>query len=687
MPLVYPATCSDDSKDALAGAIFPDPYRWLEDQENETVLRWQREQAQIASSYVGEWPQLERLRRLVTHFNTGQIAPPRYAGGKWFRTSYSKGASQAQAKMSTEPLGEGRVLFDPLDENPDRAPFLSWLSPSPNGRILALGLCADGSENNTIRLIDVDSGLRLPSPPAQTLMDNWTGGAHWLPDSTGFFFTAIVGTAFDHEQRVYLHLRVPVPHTVALDIPWSHDYRMVMVSRDGHHAVAMQGVIDAIPVAVARLSEGPLRWRPFVTSAAGKVAGHIIGGSYIAITDVAAPRGRLVAIPLDADDPNDSASWQELVGESEAVLRTVTPVSDRLYLSELIDTYSRVRVLDVGGRPIGQVPLPGRGALRELPLPLMNLVPKGHPDRFLFGFSSLTVSPGLYSHTPGQETIEVLQAPRVHLENCIVEDCTAISSDETPVPYHIVRRTDVSTDRAQPTLVFAYGGFNLPLVPKFPGPMAAFAAAGGLLVHAHLRGGGEFGRDWWLQGRWDNKHQTYDDLYAIAADLIARGRTEPHLLAITGDSNGGQTAAIAAIARPDLWAAAVPRAPRLDLIGSCRFRYGRQSNLEDRVSSIADPDDARRLAELSPYHLVRDGVRYPAVYVDAGNTDPRCPPWEARKFVARLQAANAGPTPVLLHVWENAGHGLATDRNTTVAAYTEWLAFVLRQLNVNDWDE
>src|SRR5262249_23984984 len=194
---------------------------------------------------------------------------PRYRGGLSFRARLAPGAAQAQALVADDPVAEGRVLFDPIEENPQRPPFLSWLSPSPDGRILAVGVCADGSEHNTIRLIDVASRRQLADPPPQTLMDNWTGGAQWLPDSSGFFFSAPSGAVAEADHRVYLHRRLPVPTTVAVDIPWTgstKDYRMVTLSGDGRYAVAVERLINPIPVAVAALGEDTLRWRPFVTS-------------------------------------------------------------------------------------------------------------------------------------------------------------------------------------------------------------------------------------------------------------------------------------------------------------------------------------------------------------------------------------------------------------------------------------
>ena len=688
----HPQTRVEQVQDTLAGVSLPDPYRWLET-ESEEVQAWQRAQAALASGYTREWPHFDRVKGLVERFEIERrVSLPRYAAGRWFRTQVQRGSAQAQALVASEPFGEGHVLFDPGQENGQRPPFLSWISPSPDGRLLALGVCPDGSESNTIRIVDVETGRLLSGAPTHTLMDNWTGGAHWLPDSSGFFFCALVGPAIDCDQRVYLHLLSsalrPKPTTLPLDIAWTEqkDWRMVVVSRDGQYALALERLIRPIPVAVARLGTQPLQWRPFVTSVAGTLAGHVVGERYIAVTDVGAARGRLVAIPFNADDPDDPRCWHELVAESDAVLRTVTPIGDALYLSELVDTYARVRIVDLAGSTLGTVPLPGKGALSELGGALMNLVPPPQPARFMFGFSSLTASPGIYSHASHERQLEILQEPRARLDEAIVEDRWAVSADGTRIPYHIVRNANVSTELPQPTLIYAYGGYNVPLVPQFPGAMAAFVAAGGVFVHAHLRGGGELGLEWWRAGRLDKKQNCFDDLYAIAEDLIASDRAAPQLLAVTGGSNGGLTAGVAATQRPELWAAVVPRVPVLDLIGACRNPYGRMATLMERAN-VDDPDEVRRLARFSPYHLVKEGIRYPAVFLDAGDTDSRCPPWHARKFAARMQAASVSGAPILLHVWENVGHGWATDRRIAVLEHAEWIAFVLRVLGVELPDE
>ncbi|OLT01256.1 hypothetical protein BJF90_32695 [Pseudonocardia sp. CNS-004] len=263
-------TRATNDVDERAGVAFPDPYRWLEGDGPE-VQRWQDEQGEAAAAWVRDWPHFERLRESVARFQTARFEPlPRAAGGRWFRTTVPEGRTQASVVVSDEPAGEGRVLFDPVHEDQEKPPFVSWISPSPDGRLLAVGVCTDGSEQNTVRLVDVATGAALPGAPAQTLMDNWTGGVHWLPDSSGFFFAGIDGRAVDLSQRVWLHRDGT---TTEADVPWlpGSDYRMVVVSRDGRHAVAVQRLMDPVPVAVARLDD--MVWRPFLTDVEARSPG------------------------------------------------------------------------------------------------------------------------------------------------------------------------------------------------------------------------------------------------------------------------------------------------------------------------------------------------------------------------------------------------------------------------------
>jgi prolyl oligopeptidase len=674
----YPSTRIEDAVAEVAGVRFPDPYRWLQDDASSEVRLWQESQNALASSHVEHWPGLQSLRQLVErHRDDASGAIPRFAGGLWFRKD------GLRVIVEPKPFGEGRVLLDLNSFRIDNAhPFLSWLSPSPDGKVLAIGVCTDGSENNTIRLIDVETGEERWQPPTPVLHDSWSGGAAWLPDSSGFYFCALASSTPEFEQKVFFHQLCG--ETRVEEIPGlsgDRDYSAIQISRDGRWAVCAHRLLNPIPLALRDLANPDAGWRPFVTDIPGIVAGHIVGDRYVALTDLDAPRGRLVAVPLDAKEPNDTSRWVELVPASQRVLRTVIPVADHLYVVEIDNTYSKVTIVDLEGCEVGTLPLPASGAVFEEYFPLMMLLPRGHPDEFVFMFSTLTSSWAAYRYRLGAAELDMLKPPAVTL-HAVVDDCSATSHDGTEIPYHVVRPLAVADATPSPTLLHAYGGYDSPLLPGYPPlAIAAFVAAGGTFVHAHIRGGGEFGKEWWEGGRMENKLNCTADLFAVAEDLIAKEITTAAQLGFVGGSNGGLLAGNAITMRPDLWKAVVSLAPWLDLISFCDEPYGRWG-CELEYGDPDDPDEVRRLSTFSPYHLVKRGTQYPAVLIEAGETDRRCPAWHARKFAARLQAAQAGDAPILVHVWENAGHGDATEMSLALDQDTEWLAFIMKNLNL-----
>ncbi|MEV6008941.1 prolyl oligopeptidase family serine peptidase [Streptomyces sp. NPDC051976] len=674
-----PATRTVDAVEDLAGVRVPDPYRWLE-AETDEVGQWQRRQAELAEAVCYEGLDRQAVRALVQRYDRGsRPALPRHAAGRWFRAAAVPGRDTPVVLVADQPYGPGRRIADLADFSTGSGPaVLSWLAPSPDGRVLALGVCTDGSEHNTVRLVDVESGRPLDGAPEEVLHSAWAGGVSWLPDSSGFSFFALTGTPEEFRQAVFHHTLGGRTEVLPVPVPaGSREYTLVQYSPDGRWAVASHRVGSPVPVAVRDLTRPGAPWRPFLTDCAGTVAGHVVGDRYVAVTDVGAARGRVVAVPLAAEDPNDQECWEEWLPESSTVLRSLTPVGDHLYLSGFEETFARVLVLDRSGAVTGQVPLPGRGALGAPFFPLTGLAVGAPPQEFLFAFSTLTSSWGVYRHRPGAAGVEVLSAPEVVLDAELTAG-HAVAADGTRVPYHVVRAA--GTALPAPVLVSAYGAANIPTLPEYRPDLAAFVAAGGVLVQAYLRGGGEFGRDWYLGAHREQRGVRDGDLTAVAEQLVASGLTTPDRLALTGGSDGGLMCGVAATTRPDLWHAVLPRAPLLDLIGAIRVPY-LDFVIRKAWADPDDPDQVRRLLGLSPYHLVRPGD-LPAVYVQAGATDPRCPAWQARKFAARLQAAQQGPAPVLLHVYDAAGHGAATAPEVAVAQDAEWLAFLVRELGL-----
>lgn len=678
--ITYPFARTQTYSDTAAGMTFPDPYHWLES-GSEEVQEWQEKQNNLADSYIEQWPYLDSLKDRVNRYSLGSPLLPICAGEHWFRIDVDKYTGATAVIMSQSPCSEGRIVFTLSNAEGE---FLVWLSPSPNGKVLAVGICHDGSENNRIRLVDVATGEDIPHAPTHWLMDGLTGGASWLPDSSGFYFLALIGNASEFRQKIFFHSLLEerqIPIDIPLPDPSSRDYVAVTISSDGRYRIAHQGLTVLRPVAVQDLKKMDSTWVPFMTDVDGSVLGQVLNDDFIAVTDVDAPRGRIIRVPLHTECPNDSSKWIELVPESDAVLRSLTIVGNFIYITESIDTFSRIRIIDLSGNPIGEVPLPGKGAVNEAAFPIMRLARQKSAEKFLFGFSTLTESWGVYSHKPGDTKIDTLCEPEICIHGAVVEQCWVHSYDGTKVPYHTVRLETTDAQIPQPTLMFGYGGFNVAVPPKFVGAIGTFIESGGVYVLTHLRGGNEFGKYWWQSGSMQNTQNTYDDLYAIAEDMIEKKQTSANRLALIGRSKGGLLAGVALTQRPELWKVVVPQVPVLDLIGTLRHPYGRYC-CEIEYGDPQNPIELACVADYSPYHHIKEGTEYPSVFLDAGATDPRCPPWHARKLAARLQTVSKGETPILLRVWENTGHGPATNHNAQIAQTTAWLAFVMCQLGM-----
>ncbi|RII09677.1 Prolyl endopeptidase precursor [Streptomyces sp. YIM 130001] len=682
-PLDYPAARIEDEQETVCGVSFPDPYRWLEADSDETRA-WQQAQNLLTDRNISHWPHFPRLLELVDHCTAdGNGSPhwmvdptPVFAGGRWFRLDRAPledGRTYPEAavvRVSRSLEDDGRVVYDPRQ---DGTASVSWIAPSPDGTMVALGVSPDGGELCELRLYATDSAERLADHIPHPLLGRLSV-PQWTPDSAGFFFAA-VGDAYAFP--VYYHrVGTDTPDTPEpVDAP---DVPLVQVDPAGRYAVATS--VWALPRYVCDL---PARtWRPFVQDVDTTMVGVIDGDRYVAVTSQGAPRGRLVAVDFDSPTPGDPSTWQEVVPESERVLSHVRLVGGRLVVTGSVDTEARAWVFDRNGAELESVPLPGPGAFPNDALPHNALTPDGHPDEFVFVHSTPQSSPGLYRYRLGSRRLETLQPPRATLPGTSVSLRWADSRDGTRVPYHLVLPAGASGEEPLPTLITAYGGGQVAWPPQYPGPVGAFVASGGALVISHQRGGSDLGSGWGAAGQAGEKQTSYDDLYAIAEHLLATGVTTTDLLAVTGWSNGGIMAGAAFAQRPDLWAAVVSQCPILDLVGGHRDPYGKFA-ISQEFGSFESPEEVRRLAGMSPYQLVDDDGRYPWLYVHAGAIDSACPPGQIRKAVARIQAVTGPDAWALVRIWDGVGHGMASGRSEAILHTTFWLTFLMQRLGMS----
>ena len=358
-------------------------------------------------------------------------------------------------------------------------------------------------------------------------------------------------------------------------------------------------------------------------------------------TDLDAERGRLVRIDLDALAASGSASFSEVVGESEHTLMAVEAAGEAFLALYLADAQPLVRRFSLDGTELGEVDVPGGAVVNVDGEP-------GNPECFL-GLSSVT-SPTL-SYRIEIDTGEVTPLPELvpaaagtfTPPEVRVQRRAATSADGTRVPYFLISPVDADLTRPQPTLLWGYGGFKVPIFADYRPGWSGWLAAGGLVVVANLRGGGEFGTQWYEAGRQARKQNVFDDLIAVAEDLKATGVTTTSQLALHGRSNGGLLVGAVITQRPDLAGVALPAVGVLDLLRFHRFTIGAAW-----ISDYGDPDDPDQFAQAlaySPLHNIRPGTHYPATLVLTGDHDDRVVPLHSHKFTAALQHAQAGEAP------------------------------------------
>jgi prolyl oligopeptidase len=665
---------------------FTDPYDWLQ-QDTPQALAWMWARDAEAQDAARACPQFEPIKAAIraggSALDATIAAPPRLLGGRWFHLRPSPRSPVRALWISDRADDPGRVLVDSADlrppgANPDAA-VIHWVEPSPGGERVALAVTSAGEMAGRWRVVETADGRVLPIDLPATA---YTGGLPgWLPDASGFYLADRVA---DGRHRIVFHPVMPGsaarPERVfeLNEIPANVSGVTIEVSPDGTKAIALAGPHERIALMLGDLATG--RWRPFLPQGHhGECQGiWLDDATYLArVHDEQAPRGRVVEIPVARS--RDSESWREIVPTSKAVIRAVGFVEQHVVLTEVLDCAVRFRALQRDGTGEHVLPLPGPGNS------MIAMVYRrfDRSDALCVDFGSFVQRSTNFRYQPLTRTLTPLSEVK-RLDGITVTQRFATSIDGTAVPYFVVHREDLDLGRPQPALITGYGGFNVALLPSPLAHVASFVEAGGIYIHANLRGGGEYGKQWHEAGRLACKWNVFADLFAVAEQCIADGLTTPSQFAMTGASNGGLLAGAAIVHRPDLWRVVVPVVPIFDMLEPLplepRFDAIRAIFLED-YGAPEHPVLGKVLHSYSPYHNVRPGIAYPAVFQVFGEKDIGCMPFHGRKFTAALRAATSSGHPVHLRVWKDTGHG-ASDPESAVAQPAEWLAFVMQQLGM-----
>jgi prolyl oligopeptidase len=682
--LKYPPARRDNTVDTYHGTKVPDPYRWLEEDVRKTpeVRSWVTAENEVTSAYLDSIPERPAIRKRLTElWDYEKYSAPSKHGGRYF-WSKNNGLQNQAVLYTQETLdSDPRVLLDPNTWSKDGTIALSGLAVSEDGRYLAYGIAEAGSDWHTWHVLDVDT--------AKVLSDDlrWVkfSGAAWTKDGKGFFYGRFdepkAGAQFQslnlNQHLVYHRLGTPQSEDVLVyrrpDHPdWTFG---AGVTDDGRYLViaTSKGTDKNCRITYKDLTEPyglPVELIDNFESEYSLIDND--GPIFWFKTDNKATRGRVIAVDIRKPDPSN---WKEVIPEAKENLIGVNMVGNLFVATYLKDARTQVKMFDPEGHFVREVDFPGIGSAG-------GFGGKRTDTETFYSFTSFTTPPSIYRYDmiSGQSKLFRKSNVKFNPDDYEVKQVFYASKDGTKVPMFLSMKKGIKLDGSNPTLLYGYGGFDIPLTPAFSVTRLQWMEMGGIYAQANLRGGGEYGVEWHKAGTKLRKQNVFDDFIAAAEWLIKEKYTSTPKLAIQGGSNGGLLVGACMTQRPDLYGACLPAVGVMDMLRFQRFTAGRF--WVDDYGSSDNPEEFKALYAYSPYHNLKKGTHYPATLVTTADTDDRVVPGHSFTFLAELQYCQAGPAPVLGRIETRAGHGAGKPTAKMIEEVADQWAFLVKNLHM-----
>jgi prolyl oligopeptidase len=670
-------------EDTVQGHKIIDPYRYLENPNDPETKLYVEQELSYTRSLLDPLPGRDKIKaRLSQLLEIGTVGPPQMGGKFYFHTRREGNQNQPVLYVSERLDGEDRVLVDVNKMSADGTVALDWWFAAEDGKYVAYGTSASGSEESTLHLIDSATGKVLPDSIDRTRF----ASVAWMKDSSGFYYTRhpkkgeVPAGEEVYHVKVFYHQIGSDPAKDPLvfdeaknpqDIPnvnLSEDDRWLLINVQ-HGWTKTEMYLQDL-----RSKNPPLQ---ITTGQDFLYDGEFFQGKLYITTNEDAPHYRVfVADAANAKRQN----WKEIIPPSDAVLQDASVTGGKLLAQYEHNATSELKLFTLEGKKIGDISLPAIGDVFSA---------SGRYDRneIFFGFQSFTAPPSIYRVDLNDRKSALwakVDAPSIDPAAYDVQQVWYSSKDGTKVPMFIVNKKGVEKNGKNPTLLTGYGGFNISLKPTFNRSMYLWMEHGGIYAVANLRGGAEFGEDWHRAGMLEKKQNVFDDFIAAGEYLIAQKYTDKDHLAIQGGSNGGLLMGAMITQRPDLFRAVVCAVPLLDMLRYQNFQIAKLW-----IPEYGSSEDAKQFEWLyaySPYHHVKAGQEYPAILFLTGDTDTRVDPMHAKKMAALMQAeAKNGASkdrPILLRIETKAGHGQGKPVTKQIEENTDMYSFLFWQLGV-----
>ena len=672
----YPVTQKVDVVDTYFGTEINDPYRWLEDDRSDETAAWVAAQNEVTFGYLDKIPYRNQIKnQLEEIWNYEKIGAPFNEGDYTFYFK-NDGLQNQNVLYKKDKDGNEEVFLDPNDFSEDGSTSLASLAFSKDSKTIAYAISEGGSDWRKVIIMDVESKTIL----GDTLIDIKFSGLSWKGNE-GFYYSSYdkpIGSQLSEmtdQHKLYYH-KLGTPQSEDT-VVFGHDvkrrYVGGRVTEDDKYLI----------ITAANSTYGNELYIKDLANPNSNITTIVdnfdndhylidnMGDKLFIMTDKDAPNGKIIT----ADAKNPSASWDDFIPESENVLSPSTG-SGSIFAHYMKDAISQVMQYDYQGNLIREVELPGVGTVG-------GFSGKKEDDTLYFSFSNYITAGTIYSYDPDNGNAEVYEKPDVKFNSDEYESKQVFytSKDGTQVPMIISYKKGIKLNGKNPTILYGYGGFNVSLTPGFSVTNAVWMKNGGIYAVPNIRGGGEYGKQWHIEGTQMQKQNVFDDFIAAAEYLIEEGYSSPDYLAIRGGSNGGLLVGASMIQRPDLFKVALPAVGVLDMLRYHTFTAG-AGWAYDYGTSEQSQEMFEYLLDYSPVHNVKPGVEYPATLITTADHDDRVVPAHSFKFASVLQENQSGTNPVLIRIDVNAGHGQGKPLSKTIEENADIQAFTLFNMGV-----
>ncbi|CAH7296839.1 Prolyl endopeptidase [Vibrio chagasii] len=676
----YPITNKQIVSDDYFGQIIEDPYRWLEDDRSDQTAEWVASQNAVTFDYLAQIPYRAELRERLAKAQDYKKSSQPFVRGD-YTYFYKNDGLQNHSILYRQREGQSvEVFLDPNTFSEDGTTSLGSVSFSKDYSLVAYSISEGGSDWRKIFVIETETKQQLETE----ITDAKFTGISWL-GNRGFYYSSYDKpdgselSARTEQHKLYFH---------ELGTEQASDKVIFGESNDEQHRYVSGYTTEDDQYLIILGKESTSGNRLFYIDlksseqSLNTLIDHVDsdtylidnqGENFILYTNLEAPNGKIVSFDSGTEQ------WRDIISEKPQPL-DISTGGGYLFAHYMVDVVSKIEQLDYQGNLVREIHLPGLGTAS-------GLGGKKEQTQLYYTFTNYVTPPTIFSFDIESGSSEVYQRSESPFESDKFESKQVFytSKDGTQVPMLISYKKGLKLDCNNPTMLYAYGGFNVSLTPSFSGTVGSWLELGGVYAVPNLRGGGEYGKAWHKAGTQQQKQNVFDDFIAAAEFLIAENYTSSDKLAIRGGSNGGLLVGTCMTQRPELFQVALPAVGVLDMLRYHTFTSG-EGWAYDYGTSAQNKEMFEYLLGYSPVHNVVRGVDYPATLVTTADHDDRVVPAHSYKFIAELQDKHEGGAPVMIRIDVNAGHGAGMPLSKAIDLTADIYAFTLFNMGVESLD-